>query len=84
MKKIRAIVTISGLCLLAAAGIWALGTNRGNGSTGTTVIPGDWFPWENLILKGWNFLPPKPETLPWKFQPANKPVPGQITNYSHP
>ena len=38
---------------------------------------GDWFPWENLILKGWNFLPPKPETLPWKFQPANKPEMGQ-------
>ena len=46
-------------------------------STGTTVIPRDWFPWENLILKGWNFLPPKPETLPWKFQPANKREKGQ-------
>ena len=41
--------------------------------TGTMVFPLDWFPWENLILRGWNFLPPKPETLPWKFQPANKP-----------
>lgn len=37
MKKIRAIVTISGLCLLAAAGIWALGTNRGNGSAGVRL-----------------------------------------------
>lgn len=27
MKKICAIVTISGLCLLAAVGIWALSTN---------------------------------------------------------
>lgn len=30
MKKIRAIVTISGLYLLAAAGIWALSTNTGS------------------------------------------------------
>lgn len=30
MKKICAIVTISGLCLLAAAGIWALSTNTGS------------------------------------------------------
>lgn len=37
MKKIRAIVTISVLCLLAAAGIWALGTNRGNGSAGVRL-----------------------------------------------
>lgn len=53
-------------------------------STGTTAIPRDWFPWENLTRTAWNFFPPKPETLPWKFQPTNKPVPGQITNYSHP
>ncbi len=37
MKKICAIVTISSLCLLAAAGIWALGTNRGNGSAGVRL-----------------------------------------------
>lgn len=37
MKKICAIVTISVLCLLAAAGIWALGTNRGNGSAGIKI-----------------------------------------------
>lgn len=37
MKKICAIVTISSLCLLAAAGIWALGTNRGNGSAGIKI-----------------------------------------------
>ena len=37
MKKICAIVAISSLCLLAAAGIWALGTNRGNGSAGVRL-----------------------------------------------
>lgn len=37
MKKLCATVTISSLCLLAAAGIWALGTNRGNGSAGVRL-----------------------------------------------
>ena len=45
--------------------------------TGTTALPGDWFPWENLTRTAWNFFPPKPETLPWKFQPANKREKGQ-------